>query len=214
MDNIVNVHGCRFEIRNPKDHIQKHWIAGSFYEANKSGLLAYLTANRYTGRCLDIGASIGNHTVYLAKKLGCDVIAFEPSRESFEHLVRNCELNDVKAALLNFALGYQTGMCSMEDFGVDNVGMKQVSDGNDTFIDRLDNLVGGQFSFIKIDVEGYNEQLLKGAERVLKEQNKCHVFIECDTPKVLSQTSRIMSKYGYIRHDVKLNHTPTYLWTK
>lgn len=211
---IVEVGNCKFEVRDENDHIQKHWVAGSFYEASRNCLLSYLTINGYKGRCLDIGASIGNHTVYFEKVLGCDVIAFEPSDESFEHLVKNCELNDCKATLINFALGESSGTCSMSSISDENVGMKQVVDGNDCNIEKLDNLVSGQFDFIKIDVEHYNLPLLKGAKETLMNQTKCHVFIECETPKVLSETSLIMKSYGYHRHDVKLNHTATYLFTK
>jgi len=213
MENIVDVKGCKFAVRQPKDHIQKHWLAGNFYEASSNGMLAYMKRNGYTGRCLDIGASIGNHTVYFEKMLGCDVTSFEPS-DSFKHLKKNCKLNKCKAKLIKCALGDHKGRVTMEQVSDSNVGMRQVRDGDTTDIDRLDSLVDGQFDFIKIDVEHYNVPLLKGAEKTLRAQTKCHVFIECETPRVLSETSLLMSKYGYRRYNIKLNHTPTYLWTK
>lgn len=215
MASIVKVKNCKFEVRDPNDHIQKHWVAGNFYEASSNGLLAYLNRNKYRGRCLDIGASIGNHTVYFEKVLKCDVVAIEPTPESFDHLKRNCELNSCKAELMNFALGEKAGTCSMKVISEKNVGMRQVGEGSDCVIEKLDNLVSGQFDFIKIDVEHYNTPLLKGAEKTLKAQTKCHVFIECETLQTLAETSKIMTSYGYRRFEgVKLNHTPTYVWSK
>lgn len=210
---IVNVKNVKFEVRNPKDHIQKHWLAGNFYEASSIGMLAYMRRQRYTGRCLDIGASVGNHTVYFEKVLGCDVISFEPS-DSFDLLEANCKLNNCKAELHNVALGSKKGRCRMEDMSPVNIGMRQVKEGDDVDIVRLDTMVDGQFNFIKIDVEHYNIPLLKGASKTLRAQERCHVFIECETPQILHDTTMLMRVYGYRRQDVKLNHTPTYLWTK
>jgi FkbM family methyltransferase len=210
---VVKVKSVQFEVRNPKDHIQKHWLAGNFYEASSNGMLAYMKRKGYTGRCLDIGASVGNHTVYFEKMLGCDVTSFEPSLESFEHLKANCELNDCNAKLHYVALGAKKGRATMQSMSDVNVGMRQVKEGDDVDIARLDTLVDGQFDFIKIDVEHYNIPLLKGANKTLKAQKKCHVFIECETPQILHDTNMVMRSYGYTRQDVKLNHTPTYLWT-
>lgn len=213
MESVVKVKNCKFVVKDPNDHIQKHWLAGNFYEAHGNGLLAYLNRNGYKGRCLDIGASIGNHTVYFEKVLGCDVTAIEPTPDSYSHLVENCVLNDCKATVLNFALGEKPGTCSMKVVSDNNVGMRQVTEGDDCVIEKLDNLVEGQFDFIKIDVEHYNTPLLKGAEKTLKAQKKCHVFIECETLQTLQDTQRIMSSYGYRRvENVKLNHTPTYIF--
>jgi FkbM family methyltransferase len=207
----------KFDVRSKEEHLQRHWIAGNFYEAHSNGLLAYLFRNEYKKqRCLDIGASIGNHALYFSKVLDCTVTAIEPSVESFKHLKHNVELNNAAVKLHNVALGDRDGFVSMRSFSgkKENVGMKQVVAGNDVRLCKLDDVVKGQFGFIKIDVENYNIPLLKGAAETLKRQRKCHVFIECETPRMLSETSRIMTSYGYRRHQLTLNHTPTYLYTK
>ena len=68
----VSVKKSKFIVKDKNEHIQKHWVAGNYYEASKIGLLSYLKRGGYKGRALDIGASIGNHTVYFANELGCD----------------------------------------------------------------------------------------------------------------------------------------------
>lgn len=217
MDTIVNVKNAKFVVKDKNEHIQGHWMEGNFYEAYKTGLLSYLKRKGYSGRCLDIGASIGNHTMYFARMLGCDVVAVEPHPDSFQHLKENCELNNIDVELHNIALGQKQRKVSMENQSNKryNVGMMEVVAGADVQMDLLDNVVSGQFDFIKIDVEHYNVPVLRGAENTLKAQKNCHVFIECETWRMLKDTDKIMQEYGYQRNEkVQLNHTPTYLWTK
>lgn len=214
----VIVKKAKFIVKDANEHIQGHWMKGNFYEASGIGLLSYLHRNGYNNmRCLDIGASIGNHTIYFSMMLDCDVIAFEPFKDSFKHLEENCRLNGIDAKLYRIALGNKMKRVTMKPVYVAkyNVGMMQVAAGNDTEMDTLDNIVSGQFGFIKIDVEHFNVPLLKGSEKTLKNQERCHVFIECETDQMLRETDTIMNSYGYTRDiNVILNHTPTYLWKK
>ena len=42
---------------------------------------------------IDVGANVGMFSIYIKKKFGCNVIAFEPVPINFEHLKRNILLN-------------------------------------------------------------------------------------------------------------------------
>lgn len=209
-----------FLVRNRNEHIQKCWVSGRFYESQRNGILPYFMRNisKYQNkRCIDIGASIGNHTVYFAMILGCDVTSFEPVTESFNHLKENCSLNSINPTLHNIALGEEKKEAGIINNSKNNynIGMYQVVDGSGIQVDALDNVVEGQFDFIKIDVEHYNIPLLKGAKKTLISQKNCDVFIECETDSILKETDEIMKSYGYTRDiKIKLNHTPTYLWKK
>lgn len=209
-----------FEVKDVNEHIQRCWNGNKFYEAHKNGILSYMM-NRLpeyeNKRCLDIGASIGNHTVYFSKILGCEVTSFEPVKESFDHLSENCQINNINPTLHNVALGEETKTAGIRNNSKAhfNVGMYQVVEGEGIQVDMLDNLVEGQFDFIKIDVEHYNIPLLKGSKETLTNQIKCDVFIECETDEILVSSNALMESYGYERvKSVKLNHTPTYLWRK
>ncbi len=60
----------------------------------------------------DIGASIGTHTIFLAKRVGeyGRVIAFEPESQSFEQLQSNLWLNLLNnVAVFHIALGEREG---------------------------------------------------------------------------------------------------------
>jgi len=219
MERIIN--GVKLIVKDPKEHQQKYWMNGMFYEGHGKGLLAYLGRHKgkYKGRfCIDIGASIGNHSLYFAKVMGCPIIAIEPVKESYDHLRENLKLNEIFAITFNVALGAEEGMVDMVNASKNkyNAGMYQVRPGDTVQMKRLDDIVTRtQAGLIKIDVEHYNEPVLKGMRDFLVFQRDCDVFIECEDPDTLKITDRIMNKYGYhrIKH-FKVNHTPTYLWRK
>src|SRR3972149_7078986 len=111
-------------IRNPNEHIQKHWMLGSFYEGNRNGMLNHIAQFQKPGKWFDIGASIGNHTLFFAM-LGAKVYSFEPFQESYSHLNANIERNDFVVNTYNIALGDRIGGCSMKPMSTANCGMNQ-----------------------------------------------------------------------------------------
>ena len=216
LDNTATV-----EIRNADEHIQKHWVLGQFYETQRNGMLNYIYANEPKGgKFIDIGASIGNHSIFFHKIMEASVvISFEPHPDSFDHLRENIKANNPNASiLLNVALGEKNGHCIMNAHSSDNVGMMQVQESaqGEILIQPLDNYfedVQG-YDVIKIDVEHYNEELLKGAERTLTEGTGT-VYIEAESPEELILVDKYMTEYNYKRVEgIVLNHTPTYIYKK
>ena len=202
----------KFIVKDTSEHIQKHWLGGGFYEAHSNGLLAYMyqRKDRYKGKTiLDIGACIGNHSLFFEKILGMAVTAIEPQPDNFKHLTENLALNDSLVKTHNVALGSHKGRIKMDYQDKANIGMFQVGKGDETDMVRLDSL-GLKGDVIKIDVEHYNIPLLNGGEETIKKATQ--VFIECESDEILMETNEIMTKYGFKLQKVKLNHTPTYLW--
>jgi hypothetical protein len=63
---------------------------------------------------------------------------------------------------------------------------------------------------VKIDVEGYNVPVLRGARQTLQKHRPV-VFIECDGD--LAEVDRELGDLGYARRtDLVFNKTPTYLF--
>src|SRR6266568_4002638 len=85
-------HHLRLEV-DERDHIGAR-IATSrrFYE---SDLLEDLARRVRPGLAVDVGAHVGNHTVFMAGALGMDVLAFEPDKANHAQLVHNIEPNDL-----------------------------------------------------------------------------------------------------------------------
>lgn len=205
-------------IKNENEHIQKHWMGGCFYEAKGGGLLNYLYANVPNGgKWIDIGASIGNHTIFFNNVMKADeVYSIEPLKSSYDHLVENVRLNKYSnVKTINCALGAVDGFCSMEETHPDQIGMTQVREGNDVKLNRIDDLDFFEgYDVIKIDVEHYNQQLLMGARETFT-KGKGLIFIEAESYEEMRLVDFIMEDYGYERDPlIRLNSTPTYLYRK
>ena len=204
------------EVRDYTEHQQKCWTQGCFYEAQGFGLITWMRANVPQGCvAVDVGASIGNHTLFLAKCLGCQVIAVEPVPESIDHLHHNIRLNSMQSMVEvhECAVADRDGECRMQHIAEDNAGMWEMRPGTGTRVTTLDKIVGPRrVHYIKIDVEHTEVAVLDGAERILRTYHPL-LSIECtDPPEVLDDR---LIPLGYTRDDIVLNHTPTYVyrWT-
>lgn len=208
-DKSVNV-----VITNPSDHIQKCWVSGRFYETQRNGLLNHIFLNQKPGKWFDIGASIGNHTLFFAM-MGAEVYSFEPFKESFDHLTKNVQLNNFDVKLFNVALGHTVGSCSMKQVSADNCGMNQVVDGNDVALRTIDSLdCFDGYDMIKIDVEHFNWELLNGARETFT-KGKGDIYIEAESIPERDEVDQILGECGYKRVEgLVFNHTPTYLYKK
>jgi FkbM family methyltransferase len=145
---------------------------------------------------IDVGANIGSYTVLAGGAGGARCIAIEPVPGTYAHLMRNIALNDISgiATTRNLAVGGSTGTISFTT-GLDTVNHVAVEDEiasertmevEVTTLDRL--LEGLDPKLIKIDVEGYESEVIAGAEKVLSNVSLDAVIME------LNGSGR---RYGY-----------------
>jgi len=124
---------------------------------------------------IDAGASIGNHTPLMSKLVGeiGIVLAFEPHRESFNQLLRTTKgLNNV----LRYKRALWNHQCKMQLWSMDEMGYSSFhkydpanhSEMVDCFAIDLILLGLPQPRLIKIDCEGAEEEILRGAEKTLR----------------------------------------------
>ncbi len=151
---------------------------------------------------IDIGANIGATTLSLAKKVGSEgkVYSFEPSPFNYRRAFQNISLNDfANIKLINQGLGNEKTTAFLYNVNPNNLGMQRLLKENEenksyektpVTIDTLDNSMK-KFeipspSFIKIDVEGYEFNVLVGGkETILK--HKPALFIELDDNNLREQ---------------------------
>lgn len=118
---------------------------------------------------LDIGANVGVYGLLSAKSTGCQVIACEPAPDTFHILSDNVRLNrlDDRIELHNIAVGDADGTLTLS---VGQHGLNHVVQGSGTVVlqRRLDDIVGDREArALKLDVEGYEMHVLRGAARIL-----------------------------------------------
>ena len=199
-------------IKNENEHQQRHWVHGNFYETQRGGLLNWVYKQGFKN-ILDIGASIGNHTLFFAGIMGAKVTAVEPYLPSFNHLSDNVELNSFDVTLHNIGISSHMHMAKMVPISDNNIGMVQVREGVETKMLPMGMFLNLDVDYIKIDVEHYNKQVLAGAK--LLQGIDPVLSIECETKQILAETDKIMQSYGYkMIPKLKFNHTPTYIWIK
>jgi FkbM family methyltransferase len=131
---------------------------------------------------VDVGANIGCHTASLANIVGMGglVLAFEPQRVVYNCLCGTLALNGMwQVNTYLCALGAERGMTkvpmidydSPQSFGGVSVGGLV---GNDVPVVPLDDFNLPSLKFLKIDVEGYEREVLLGAEETIR---RCRPFV-------------------------------------
>ena len=177
------------------DHIQKIiFQSRNFYEIETLNLLKkqYKSFNNI----LEIGANIGNHMLYYCSRLDAKAVhCFEPNSLNFENLQKNVALNNLedRVFLYKKAAGDAMGRGREKNFSLANTGMNAVEKLDDTAGDNtgieivtIDSFHFSNLNFIKIDVEGFELEVLKGARQTLQVCNPVvmvEVF-ENNKPKV------------------------------
>ena len=124
------------------------------------------------GGVVDVGACLGDHTLAYAKRVGAGgrVYAFEPNPIALDCLRHNLRQYP-QVVIWGDALGDRQGVCDVQPDPImpGNLGMANVVKGSTIPIRTLDSVSMGwpRLDFMKIDVEGLEEAVLRGAERTI-----------------------------------------------
>lgn len=192
-----------------EDHIAKIIKAsGDFYERE---LLNYLRLLGIRGECaIDVGANIGNHSIFFAAFLAEKVISIEPNRDLVPVLRANLSVNDCQYEIITAAMGAETGLGWISYPLENNIGAGKVTKGaGDVDIITLDQAAPRKGVFlIKIDVEGMEMDVLKGAAQLIDAQHP-DLVIEASTAAEFYAIDVFLRSFGY-RCLSKWNSTPTY----
>lgn len=195
------------------------------HEAKECAELKY-RANFYSGfvakdeLCFDVGANIGNRVGPLLE-IGAKVVAVEP-QESCYTVLRNKYQNRIE--LVTDGLGERE---DIKKFYVSNANtissfseefLARVKDGRfkeytwnapiEVRITTLDALIEkyGRPSFIKIDVEGYELEVLKGLSIPIKMISFEYMVPEL-TDKIVACMERIESNGGEVEYNYCIGET-------
>jgi FkbM family methyltransferase len=124
---------------------------------------------------VDVGANIGTHTLALSKLVGSAgaVHALEPQREIYHLLCKNIENNGLRNAKAYWAAaGATTGSCRLPKLDYSrahNFAAVAVGNGDvEVPLLAIDDLNLPRANLIKIDVEGAECEVLRGAETTVR----------------------------------------------
>jgi FkbM family methyltransferase len=205
-------------------HDQGEFISDAICNSNfyfEEDTLRMIAGKYDVSSVIDIGANIGNHAHFFSANCGSRVYCFEPSSENFNLLKLNCP----DQVIFKLALGENIGTTSLITYesckGNNTLGdlWEQAPDWGtgakteEVVVARLDDFSFPEVTFIKIDVEGSELRVLKGAIETIN-MHKPVISVEMHTDETL-----YAGKFQYQRNDIiKLmnslgycvNHTDAY----
>lgn len=152
---------------------------------------------------LDVGANIGVISQALLAK-GHNVVAFEPQPEVHKLLIMNCKAAGNRYRTYNVAVGSEMGTATMPkvhysekgNFGGLGIGESSLLGAYDVPLITLDSLELDPVGFIKIDVEGYELEVLKGASKLIA-RDRPIMYIEDDRVEKSFKLREYISNIGY-----------------
>ena len=199
---IEKVNG--FWVPNNDLHFED-WKAGKSFTQNKC-LLKFIDycvdKNKNFNHILDIGAWVGTWSMAMNKFCG-RVIAFEPDSLHYQCLVKNVT-DDVETHKL--AVGSEEKLISLSE---DNFTQSKriVGEGSIPMI-TIDSMKLDDVDLIKIDVEGYEMEVLKGAKKTLENVQYLMIELNNNTKKYGSSNIEIEKYINSLGFKVLISHWP------
>lgn len=177
---------------------------------------------RHGNIVFDVGAYVGIYTLRSAKKVGDNgrVYAFEPNPSPFIHLVSNVKINRIRNVSCFFtALGDRIGKTCFYTFDEKNINLESSSlfkshlkkwnkgftktEVNMTTLDNVVKQLGlSRIDIAKIDVEGAEEIVLRGAKNTLSDGIIDKLIVEAHEYDIPSKkTVELISAFNYqVKH--------------
>jgi FkbM family methyltransferase len=132
-------------------------------------MLVWRQALRGGGLFVDVGANVGTYTIWAAES-GAEVIALEPTADTFGLLLENIALNGYQVTAIQAAAGGSCGSARFTD-GMDAVNRLDPDGPVETRLVTIDSVIGDRYVVgMKVDVEGFEIDVLLGCRRALSER--------------------------------------------
>lgn len=137
----------------------------------------------------EVGSNVGYHLIWMSKYVtDGDIIAFEPNLKNFSRLTENCLLNSGNFVLNNLAVSSSNGFVN---FSIQKDTLNHIIKDLDSVSDyemiksvSIDNYCASNsiesIQILKIDVEGFEYEVIKGCDYMLKNRKIDIIQLEID----------------------------------
>ncbi len=183
----------------------RHWEASKVVYANPPDFREMSAWRRVLGPgdlFIDVGANVGSYTLWAAE-LGAEVISFEPAPESLKLLRENIDLNGYEVKVIQAAAGAACGSANLTT-GLGSANRLEPGGDTECPVVTIDSIVGDSvIAGMKIDVEGFEIDVLRGCARALAEGRvkilqlewnwTCQRAVGTDRKPV----AKLLADYGY-----------------
>ena len=149
----------------------------------------------------DIGAHMGFFTIKNANKVQ-RVFAFEPDLRNYGFLLKNIKLNKMANVIAyHYAVGETNGSIFLKpSYGQGRTSVTATDTGikvDVRSIDSMANTINSSPSVIKIDTEGFEIPILKGAKKVLRKNKPKLLVASYHYPTEALEVVQYLSTKGY-----------------
>ena len=173
-----------------KDLIRNEIIDNKIFDRK-----VYETAIKYVKDdtiVLDIGSNFGQLSILLSKcKKDVEVYSFEASKYIFEILKKNVQINKANVKLFHNLVGNETeqelfikklNISKFNTYGSNMIEKTEIKNENIPNIEKINSIkiddifFNKKISFMKIDVQGYDLEVLKGSKKTIIKQQMPIIF--------------------------------------
>ncbi|EDP94511.1 FkbM family methyltransferase [Kordia algicida OT-1] len=209
------IHGLKFFAEKGDAGIVSNiYIKLADYE-DSMFVMNYLDEN---GLFVDVGANVGHFSLLASGVSKAKTIAIEPIPNTYKKLLKNIHLNNLedKVECLNIGLGEDKGELKftksfdvMNRVALENENVPTIS----VPIQKLDEVLKDKKpTFLKIDVEGFEYFVLKGADETLQKKSLKYILLEFNNSGdkfgiTDEKVFNLITSYGFkpISYDVAQN---------
>ncbi len=198
------INNCKLYITSGQTIATGNYYVG-LLEFSEMAFVAHFLNEKDT--FFDIGTNIGTYTVIASGVSKATTYSFEPIPETFNSLKKNIILNNIqnKVIALNIGLADKNGF---SNFTISLDAKNHIATAFETEetinveVKILNKFKQNIPALIKVDVEGYEEFILKGADEILKASTLKAIIIEVNNEgeryNVASDSVHtILTSYGF-----------------